>query len=140
MEYPYNSSLCRSCFRPKTTASPPTFYPPAETFYIHGGVCSGSSLDDVSLASWWSSVEVTSVDMERKGSFAHLEPSETYIKAFYKLQELEVALVSACLTADQVHQQERLQSVVTWGYSGRGDKLPLLHRTSSEAVHGFKGG
>lgn len=63
---------------------------------------SGTSLDDVSLASWWSAVEVTSVDVERKGSFAHLEPSETYIKAFYKLKELEVALVSACLTADQV--------------------------------------
>lgn len=47
-------------------------------------------------------MEVTSVEMERKGSFAHLEPSETYIKAFYKLKELEVALVSACLTADQV--------------------------------------
>lgn len=50
-------------------------------------------------------MEVTSVEMERKGSFAHLEPSETYIKAFYKLRELEVALVSACLTADQVPQQ-----------------------------------
>ncbi len=47
-------------------------------------------------------MEVTSIDIERKDSFAHLVPSETYIKAFYKLRELEVALVSACLTTDQV--------------------------------------
>lgn len=53
-------------------------------------------------------MEVTSVDVERKGSFAHLEPSETYVKAFYKLKELEVALVSACLTADQVPSQRLL--------------------------------
>lgn len=45
--------------------------------------------------------------MQRKGSFAHLEPSETYIKAFYKLKELEVALVSACLTTDQVNTAEK---------------------------------
>lgn len=48
-------------------------------------------------------MEVTSIDIERKDSFAHLMPSETYIKAFYKLRELEVALVSACLTTDQVN-------------------------------------
>ena len=47
-------------------------------------------------------MEVTSVDVERKESFAHLVPSETYVKAFYKLRELEVALVSACLTTEQV--------------------------------------
>lgn len=64
--------------------------------------CSGSSLDDVSLASWWSAVEVTSVDVDRKTSFAHLSPSDTYVKAWYKLRELEVALCSVCLSTDQV--------------------------------------
>ncbi|CAM9229407.1 unnamed protein product [Laminaria digitata] len=63
---------------------------------------SGSALDDVSLASWWSVVEVKSVDLDRKNSFAHLEPSDTYVKAWYKLKELEVALCSACLTTDQL--------------------------------------
>lgn len=63
---------------------------------------SGSSPDDVSLASWWSAVEVTSVDIERRDSFAHVTPSDTYIKAWYKLKELEVALCSTCLTTYQV--------------------------------------
>eukprot|EP00752_Nemacystus_decipiens_P009587 g8565.t2 len=81
----------------KMSSSSPIFKLDQRDYYR-----SGTSLDDVSLASWWSTVEVTSVDMERKGSFAHLEPSETYIKAFYKLKELEVALVSACLTTDQL--------------------------------------
>lgn len=68
-------------------------------------VCySGSSLDDVSLASWWSAVEVTSVNIERRDSFAHLAPSDTYIKAWYKLKELEVALCSTCLTSCQVRE------------------------------------
>lgn len=63
---------------------------------------SASSLDDVSLASWWSTVEVKSVDLERKSSFAYVTPSDTYVKAWYKLRELEVALCSSCLTTDQV--------------------------------------
>ena len=47
-------------------------------------------------------MEVKSVDLDRKNSFAHLEFSDTYVKAWYKLKELEVALCSACLTTDQV--------------------------------------
>lgn len=43
-----------------------------------------------------------SVDIERRDSFAHLSPSETYIKAWYKLKELEVALCSTSLTTHQV--------------------------------------
>lgn len=67
---------------------------------------SGSALDDVSLASWWSVVDVKSVDLDRKNSFAHLVPSDTYVKAWYKLKELEVALCSAKLTTDQVRLAE----------------------------------
>ncbi|CAN0055214.1 unnamed protein product, partial [Choristocarpus tenellus] len=63
---------------------------------------SGTAMEDVSLASWWSTVNVESVDLERKTPFAHLEPSDTYVKAYYKLLELEVALSSSCLTTDQL--------------------------------------
>lgn len=49
-------------------------------------------------------MDVTSVDIDRRDSFAHLVPSGTYVKAWYKLKELEVALCSSCLTSDQVHQ------------------------------------
>lgn len=86
---------------------------------------SGSSLDDVSLASWWSIVNVTSVDLERKHSFAHLTPSETYVKAWYKLRELEVALCSACLTTDQVIAHLLVQSTST--EQNCVDRLPFQH-------------
>lgn len=75
---------------------------------------SASALDDVSLASWWSVVDVKSVDLDRKNSFAHLVPSDTYVKAWYKLKELEVALCSACLTTDQVRHPERCDLSSGW--------------------------
>ena len=63
---------------------------------------SGSSLEDVSASPWWSDVDVSSVDLNKKTTFAHLSPSDTYTKAWYKLLELEVALCSVRLSTDQV--------------------------------------
>ncbi|CAM9323480.1 unnamed protein product [Ectocarpus fasciculatus] len=89
-------ALCTSHFR-KMASSSPLYKIDVRDYYR-----SGSSPDDVSLASWWSAVEVTSVDIDRRDSFAHLVPSGTYVKAWYKLKELEVALCSSCLTSDQL--------------------------------------
>ncbi|CAM9363404.1 unnamed protein product [Pylaiella littoralis] len=88
--------VCTSHWR-KMASSSPVYKLDQRDYYR-----SGSSLDDVSLASWWSAVEVTSVNIERRDSFAHLAPSDTYIKAWYKLKELEVALCSTCLTSCQL--------------------------------------
>ncbi|CAM9152488.1 unnamed protein product, partial [Hapterophycus canaliculatus] len=89
---------CTSHYR-KMVSSSPLYKIDMRDYYR-----SGSSLEDVSLASWWSAVDVTSVSNEKRGSSAHLVPSDTYVRAWYKLKELEVALCSACLTTDQLAQ------------------------------------
>lgn len=47
-------------------------------------------------------METHRVNPELRSSIAYQAPSDTYVKAWYKLKELEVVLCSARLTTDQV--------------------------------------
>ncbi|CAM9653958.1 unnamed protein product [Chrysoparadoxa australica] len=88
---------------------------------------SGNNPDDVSQASWFSSLSAASMVHAEEALQVHgilgAVPAPAYIKAYYKLLELEVLFCSSCMSVDQL---ARLL-----------EKFPRCHQIRAEVVIAF---